>query len=106
MPSGIREEHKSRWLLQIAPRTFLKSNAFGGLTRRLHDTPGEYLSSQIEMEKDAITTLLNGHELFCVLDGVQVPTELAPKHFRSEHTPGAFDSGGDQHAYMVQYLPS
>ena len=88
MPGGIREEHKSRWLLlQIAPKTFLESDAFDKLTRQLRDAPDEYLSNQIETEKDAITKLLNEHALFCVLDEAQVPTGLASKCFRSEGTP-------------------
>jgi len=87
-PGGIRDEHKSRWLLlQIAPTTFLKSDPFEMLSQNLYDVPDNYLFANILMEKNTITTLLNGQELFCVLDEAQVPTKLASECFRSGNEP-------------------
>jgi len=90
MPGGITDKHKGRWLLlQIAPTTFFQTavDPFRALSLALHGVTSEYLLDKIETERTTILTLLKGQMLFCVLDEAQVPSELAPKCFKSGGEP-------------------
>ena len=91
VPGGIKDEHKSLWLLiQLAPQEHLKmADVFNTITQSLIPATLDYLKLRAHNELLKVRRYLGPEPppLFCILDEAQVPSEMFSDCFPSDTEP-------------------